>query len=226
MIIIQQLSKSYGAKIVLRNINLTFKRGEVHGIVGNNGAGKSSLFRCIAGMEPYEGVISSEYMQLKDHLGFLDTDPYFFSKITGSEYLRLIENGRQLKDCDFEDKNIFDLPLKEYAVNYSTGMKKKLAITGILLQNNDYFIFDEPFNGLDLQSNIIVSALILRLKALDKIILISSHIFSTLNDCCDRIHLLKDGSIEKSVDKADFGKIEQEMKRLTIGDKIEKLNLR
>lgn len=226
MIRIKNLSKKYGSKLILKDINLTFKEGEVHGIVGNNGAGKSTLFKCIAGIESYEGIVSSEHHRMKDYIGFLDTDPYFFPKITGEEYLRLLCYSRNVKDLNFKDKNIFDLPLGEYAVNYSTGMKKKLAITGVLLQGNDYFIFDEPFNGLDLQSNIIVTALIQHLKELRKVVLISSHIFSTLNDCCDQIHFLKNGEIVKSTGKENFRDIEEEMKQLTLGNKITKLGLK
>lgn len=226
MISITNLSKHYGNKTVLHAINLTFKRGEVHGIVGNNGAGKSTLFRCIAGVEDYEGKINAEFDPIKNHLGFLSTDPYFFSKITGEEYLRLLCHARNVSINSYAEKNIFDLPLSDYAVNYSTGMKKKLAITGILLQQNDYFIFDEPFNGLDLQSNIIVTAIIHHLKSLNKIVLISSHIFSTLNDSCDQIHLLRDGMIVKSNYAEDFKEIEEEMKQLTLGDRIHKLGIR
>jgi ABC-2 type transport system ATP-binding protein len=64
---------------------------------------------------------------------------------------------------------------------------KKLALTAILLQENKFFILDEPFNGVDIQSNIIITELIIKLKELGKTILISSHIFSTLNDTCDEI---------------------------------------
>lgn len=225
MIKIENLAKSYGNKRVLQDINLNFKRGEVNGIVGDNGSGKTTLFKCIAGVEKHEGTIVSDHNQLKDHLGFLHTEPYYFSKITGKEYIQLLCNGRQTDEKDINAKNVFDLPLNEYAVNYSTGMKKKLAITGILLQRNDYFILDEPFNGLDIQSNIIVTAIIHKLKELNKVIIISSHIFSTLNDTCDHIHLLKNGSIIKSVFKQEFEELEEEMKSLTIGSKIERLNL-
>jgi len=226
MISIHNLSKSYGRKMVLKNIILDFNTGEVHGIVGNNGAGKSSLFWCIAGIENHEGSVNSDHENIKDHLGFLQTDPYFFSKITGREYIQLLCIARRVVAHNFDGKNIIDLPLDEYAVNYSAGMKKKLAITGILCQENDYFIFDEPFNGLDLQSSIIVTAIIHRLKALKKIVLISSHIFSTLSECCDQIHLLKDGAVERSTNKEDFNIIEEEMKMLTLGNKIEMLNLK
>jgi len=226
MIIIQQLSKSYGKNKVLKDIDLTFKRGEIHGIVGNNGAGKSTLFKCIAGIEKYTGSITSEYEILKNHLGFLYTEPYFFSKITGKEYIQLLCNGRQISEEKIDEKNIFDLPLNQYASTYSTGMKKKLAITGILLQNNDYFIFDEPFNGLDLQSSFVITAVIHKLRSLDKVVIISSHIFSTLRETCDKIHLLENGAITKSNDKEDFDEIEKEMKTSILENKIERLNLK
>ena len=105
-------------------------------------------------------------------------------------------------------------------------MKKKLALTAILLQENDVFILDEPFNGVDIHSNIILTGIIHKLKALGKILVISSHIFSTLNDTCDELHLLKEGVFLKSVQKEEFSKLEKEMKDFVIGNKIEKLGLR
>jgi ABC-2 type transport system ATP-binding protein len=154
------------------------------------------------------------------------TDPFFFSKITGKEYIRLLCNARGKTNLDIDSKNIFDLPLNQYASTYSTGMKKKLAITAILLQENEYFILDEPFNGLDIQSNIILTEIILKLKELNKIVLISSHIFSTLSDTCEEIHLLRKGEQIKSVQKPEFKNLEEEMKEITIGNRIEKLELK
>lgn len=226
MIKITDLSKSYGKNEVLKNISMKFSKGRAYGIVGENGAGKTTLFRCIAGLENYNGEIVSGSTPLKNHLGLLLTDPYFFSKITGKEYIRLLCNARSKTKVEIESKNIFDLPLNQYASTYSTGMKKKLAITAILLQENEYFILDEPFNGVDIQSNIILTEIILKLRKLDKIILISSHIFSTLSDTCDEIHLLKKGEKIKSVQKADFKHLEQEMKEISIGNRIDKLRLK
>jgi len=226
MIIVNQLSKRYGANEVLKNISLQFMTGRVYGIVGENGAGKTTLFRCIAGLEDYQGEITSELKPLKNHLGLLLTEPFFFSKITGEEYIRLLCNARNRNVDTIKEKNIFDLPLNQYASTYSTGMKKKLAITAILLQENDYFIFDEPFNGVDIQSNLILTELIHKLKELNKIVLISSHIFSTLSETCDEIHLFKKGDQVKTVSKIEFGNLEKEMKAVTIGNKIEKLNLK
>ena len=226
MIKINGLHKTYGNNEVLTDINLAFSKGYVYGIVGENGAGKTTLFRCIAGLESYTGTIISDLNPLKNHLGLLLTDPFFFSKMTGKEYIRLLCNARGKTNIRIDEKNIFNLPLDQYASTYSTGMKKKLAITAILLQENAYFIFDEPFNGVDIQSNMILTEIILKLKALNKIVIISSHIFSTLSDTCDEIHLLRKGAQIKSVQKSAFKDLEQEMKAFTIGNSIEKLDLK
>lgn len=226
MIRIENLSKYYGTNQVLKNINLNFKKGRVYGIVGENGSGKTTLFRCIAGLENYSGQISSDLDKLKNHLGLLLTVPFFFSKITGREYIRLLCNARKKNTGDIDERNIFDLPLNQYASTYSTGMKKKLALTAILMQENRCYILDEPFNGVDIQSNILITDIIHKLKDLDKTVIISSHIFSTLSDTCDEIHLLKNGEVIKKVNREDFNKLETEMKEFTVGKKIEKLGLK
>jgi ABC-2 type transport system ATP-binding protein len=226
MIKMNDLSKVFGDKEVLKNVSMEFSKGNVYGIVGENGAGKTTLFRCIAGLESYSGEIISDVTPLKNHLGLLLTDPFFFTMITGREYIRLLCNARGKTNLDIDSKNIFDLPLHQYASTYSTGMKKKLAITAILLQENEYFILDEPFNGVDIQSNIILTEIILKLKELNKIVIISSHIFSTLSETCDEIHLLRKGEQIKSVQKSEFKNLEQEMKEMTIGNRIDKLELK
>ena len=226
MIKIKELSKLFGNKEVLKNLSMEFSKGNVYGIVGENGAGKTTLFRCIAGLESYSGEIISDVMPLKNHLGLLLTEPFFFTMMTGREYIRLLCNARGKTNVDIDSKNIFDLPLEQYASTYSTGMKKKLAITAILLQENEYFILDEPFNGVDIQSNIILTEIILKLKELNKIVIISSHIFSTLSDTCDEIHILRKGEQIKSVNKTGFKDLEQEMKEITIGNLIKNLELK
>ncbi|MEZ4918562.1 MAG: ATP-binding cassette domain-containing protein [Saprospiraceae bacterium] len=226
MIELKNLSKSYGNHDVLRDINLQFERGRVYGIVGENGAGKTTLFKCIAGLESCMGTIKSAFNPLKNYLGFLQTDPYFFPKITGWEYLRLFCVARDKTEVNIQEKNIFDLPLDQYAATYSTGMKKKLALTAILLQDNSVFILDEPFNGVDIHSNMLITEIIRELRALDKIVLLSSHIFSTLSDTCDEIHLLKNGAFVKKASKAEFDQLDREMKDFTVGDRVKKLNLK
>lgn len=225
MIKLQAVSKSYGSNQVLKDINLQLEKGKVYGVVGKNGAGKTTLFKCIAGLEKYDGNIESQLQPLKNHLGLLPTNAFFFPKITGKEYLQLFCNARKIKVNDFEKRNIFDLPLGQYASTYSTGMKKKLALMAILLQQNQVYILDEPFNGVDIQSNIIITQIIHQLKTLGKTIIISSHIFSTLSDTCDTIFLLKKGEIVRNVAQSDFKDLEQEMIDFTVGNSIEQLQL-
>ena len=87
------------------------------------------------------------------------------------------------------------------------------------------FILDEPFNGVDIQSNLIITEIIRKLQALNKTVILSSHIFSTLSDTCDEIYLLHKGRLAQSVKKQDFNRLKTEMKTFSIGNKIEQLEL-
>ena len=226
MIKIIQLSKYYGKKQVLNKMDLEFKAGNIYGVVGENGAGKTTLFKCLSGVESYKGLISSDYDNLKNHIGFLHTTPFFFTKITGKEYIQFMVNARNIKLLDIEDKNIFDLPLNQYATTYSSGMKKKLALTALLLQKNEVFILDEPFNGVDVHSNIIIVEIIKKLRGLNKIVIISSHIFSTLESICDVIYHIDKGILIEKVAPKDFKKLEAKMKEKTVGNRINNLGLK
>ena len=208
------IEKSYGKNHVLKGISISLHAGMITGIVGSNGAGKSTLFNCIAGWIDFDGEIEFSGGNLRESLGFLPTHPHYLSKITGAEYLRLICLASKQPNLDPDDYNIFNLPLDRYAAEYSTGMKKKLAILGILLQKNEVFIFDEPFNGVDIQSNILIQDLLRKLKERGKTILISSHVFSTLADTCDVLHHLKDGKIQRTVQPHEFKSFEADMVQL------------
>ncbi|MBP5370192.1 MAG: ATP-binding cassette domain-containing protein [Bacteroidales bacterium] len=225
MIRIKNLSKQFGKKVVLNNLSIEFDRGKIYGIIGENGAGKTTLFRCIAGLESFDGEIVSEINPLKDHLGYLTAEPFFFPMITGEEYIRLLCNARDKKISGIGSNNIFDLPLNQYVTTYSTGMRKKLALLAVLLQGNDIFILDEPFNGIDLNGSIILTEIIHRLKELGKTVIISSHIFSTLSDTCDEIHILREGAITQTVERENFYLLEKEMKDTVVKGKIEGLEL-
>ena len=102
MITLSNISKSYGNKKVLNNINMVFKPGEIYGIAGENSAGKTTLFKCIAGLETVEGEVEYDKGILKNAMGFLHTDPFFFSKITGQEYLQLLCNARKIPQVNFK----------------------------------------------------------------------------------------------------------------------------
>ncbi len=218
MIKVDLISKSYDGYPVLEDIHLTFQKGEVYGVVGRNGSGKTTLFKCISGLEMFIGTIAYDGGILKNQVGYLPTVPYFLSNMTGYEYLVLLCNARGVSRKDIAQYNIFDLPLDKYAEIYSTGMQKKLAITGLLLQKNEVFILDEPFNGVDIASNLMIQEILNGLKTLGKTVIISSHIFSTLYDSCDYLHYLKEGRLKYSLPKGSFDAIEEDMKKEGIGD--------
>ena len=225
MISIKKLYKSFGKVDVLNDINLTFLQNEINGIAGRNGAGKTTLFRCIAGLEDHGGQVILEQEKLKYKIGFLAADPYFMTRITGREYLQLLSNASGSGKIDFDAKNIFDLPLDQYANTYSTCMKKKLAFTGILIQDNEILLLDEPFNGVDIQSNILITEIIKRLKTRGKTIILSSHILGSLSELCDQIHILDAGSIAKTVSHSEFESLSQEMIDDDFQDKMDRLEL-
>ncbi len=225
MITITNLSKSYGFTDALIEVNLQLEPGKVYGVVGPNGAGKTTLFNCLTGLISYSGSIVYAQQKLRNYMGFLPTEPYFLSWITAREHLQLICNARKIKNIDLDKANIFELPLDRFASAYSTGMKKKLAITGILIQKNQFFILDEPFNGVDIQSNLLISELILALKAKGKTLIISSHILSSLTDICDQFIILKEGRIVQQAGRDEFAEIEKQMRKSEIGNKLQRLDL-
>ena len=220
MIQIKNLSKGFGGKKVLSGINIDMQPEKAYGVVGANGAGKTTLFRCIAKMEKFEGSI--EGLTTRDFpttIGYLPTQPPVLSKITGKEYIKLLLAARKIRIKELP--NIFDLPFNQYVESYSTGMLKKLALQGVVLQDNSILLLDEPFNGLDYESNLMVMEILKRLTQKGKTLLISSHIFSVLSDCCDEIFVLEEGKISKTVGKEDFVKLESEMKSKLVGRKID-----
>ncbi|MEO0733168.1 MAG: ATP-binding cassette domain-containing protein [Bacteroidota bacterium] len=225
MIELSDLRRDFGSKAVLRGVGATLLPGRVYGIVGENGAGKTTLFRCLAGLITCEGDIHDPHNQLATKLGFLQTENYFLPKLTGREYLRLLCQARSVPVPPLDAQNLFDLPLDDYAETYSTGMKKKLALLGVLLQGNEVFILDEPFNGVDIQSNLLITEIIRELRRRGKVVLISSHVFTTLRAVCDELFLLREGRFAEHVLPEEYGRLEQDMIAVTVGDRVRQLAL-
>ena len=224
MIQLVEISKSFGSHVVLDRLSFTFENNKVYGIVGKNGSGKTTLFRCMTGLESCKGEVVSEHQPLKDHIGYLPTELFFFKLMTGLEYVRFVCHARNKKIENIAGKNFFDLPLNDYISTYSTGMKKKLALFAILLQDLPYYIFDEPFNGIDLQSSELVLELIKALKQRGKTVIMSSHIYTTLTQTCDEICLLDEGCFKQHVLKADFDTLEQSMHQEIVGNALDLLD--
>jgi len=223
MINVKSIEKSFGKTSVLDYLDIHFPTGQVSGLVGRNGAGKTTLFNCIAGLEDYNGTVKSNHNNTKDRLGYLSTSPHMLSRITGREYIQFLANARGEKIESIDQKNIFDLPLDRYGTHYSTGMKKKLALTAIMLLKNDYYLFDEPFSGVDLDSNLIIKSIIKKLKSIGKTVIVSSHIYDTLTQVCDSISILDKGKIVKRVHQSEYDQLESILVNSTVDEMVDRL---
>lgn len=198
---------------ILKGVNLIANEGQICGVLGMNGAGKTTLFKTIYGMLTAQtGSITFGGVPLgKEAIGYLETENYFYPFITGREYLQLLS-----PDLDINEQlnTIFALPLDNIIDSYSTGMKKRLAFWGLMLQNKTVIILDEPFNGVDIESVECFYLLIQKMKKAGKIILISSHIIESLTRICDKVAYLKDGQIQKEYTRHEFQELEQDIRNI------------
>lgn len=211
MLTIRNLQVEYKTKDpILKGIDLTMEQGKIHGLVGLNGAGKTTLLNTLYGyIRPLDGSILYDGTILKRRdIAYLEAENYFYPYMTGREYLNLFPEGKNGFEIDSWQK-IFCLPLDDITENYSTGMKKKLALLGALKPDKPILILDEPFNGLDLESAHILTLILQQLREKEKTVLVTSHVFETLTSCCDYIHHISNGMIEHSYSKEQFGLLQQ-----------------
>jgi len=209
MLKISGVRAGYGADDILKGVSLEAMPGEIHGILGVNGSGKTTLFRMLNGWLPERAgttTLGSEELAAKD-IGFLETDPYFYPFMKGKEYLEILKIKNSNYNIELWNE-IFQLPLDQLADEYSTGMKKKLALLGLLAQDRPVLVLDEPLSGVDIESNVKFQEIILRLKKSGKTILLSSHILIALTSICDKISLLSGGVITKTYNKEEFPNLE------------------
>ena len=210
MISIKDLTISYGPTTVIDQLHLDLQIGHIHGLAGLNGSGKTTLLNTMHGLiKPKSAIINfNENPLSKRDISFLPTENYFYPNITGNEYLSLFEN------VDFKTdqwNELFHLPLDQIIDSYSTGMKKKLALMGVLKQNKSILILDEPFNGLDIETGRTLHTILSRLKQTGKTILITSHILDSLTDLCDQIHYLEEGKVKFTKGKEAFQEFKQDI---------------
>lgn len=192
----KNVNKSFKKVEILKNINIEFTSGNIYGIYGRNGSGKSVFLKMIAGfMVPTNGEIlfDNENLNLKKefpkNLRALIENPSFFPNLTGFENLKLLSKI-QNKIGDEEILNALDIVNlteekdKKYS-KYSLGMKQKLGIAQAIMEEPEILILDEPFNGIEEKT---VKKLIKYLKEIkkDKIIIISTHIKEDLLDLSDK----------------------------------------
>ncbi len=212
MISIKNLTVNFSNNKVLDDITIDFVPNKVYGIVGLNGAGKTTFFNALSSdLKIDSGNISFNEKTITNRdIAYLETVNFFYSRITGKEYLNIFKQTNP----DFNLNSLQEflkLPLDELIETYSTGMKKKLALLGVLKQNKQLFLLDEPFNGLDLETNKILELIVTTLKEKGKTVFLSSHIIDPLLTVCDEIHFLENGRFTKTFNKTNYHKLEDEL---------------
>lgn len=193
-------------KDVLEDINLTFDEGKINVIIGQNGCGKSVLFKCILGLLKktkgditLDGVKKTKEASYFKNTGALIEEPDFHEYNSGYDNLRYLASINN----NLNEKYILEL-LERFNLTkdrnklvkfYSLGMKKKLGIIQAIMENQRLIILDEPTNGLDKKSKLIFYDLMKELKEQKKIILIASHIDSDIKEIADRVIKIDKGKI-------------------------------
>lgn len=209
MLTITDLRCAYGDKPVVDIPRYELAPG-VHGVVGLNGAGKTTLLNALYGF----GRNASAAVRWKGadmfhgNTAFQEAESYFYPGITGREYLDLFMPTTGTADTDALN-GLLEVPLDQLISTYSTGMKRKLVLLGVLRLDREVVLLDEPINGLDLASVRVLEAIIRRLAERGCTVLITSHVLGPLVALCDRIHLLERGKFTRSFERGKTDGLEE-----------------
>ena len=203
---VKSLSKSFGKHRVLKDVNITFEKQKIHGIVGRNGSGKTMLFKCILGMMPFpEGEITvqgrriGKDIDVPDDIGMIIESPGFLPGYSGYANLRLLSRIRKRIGRDEIVRAIGSVgldPLSRKKVGrYSMGMRQRLCIAQAIMEDPSILILDEPMNGLDNRGVCEIRELLLKMKDQGKTILIASHNSEDIRRLCDTVCEMDDGNL-------------------------------
>ncbi|MBQ8472898.1 MAG: ATP-binding cassette domain-containing protein [Bacilli bacterium] len=204
---VKNINKSFKGNLVLNNVNMHFETGNIYGLSGRNGSGKSVLLKVLTGLYKADsGTISinDKVIDYKkefiENLGSLIEGPKFFSNLTGFENLKFLANIKgKIKDEDIlntlETVNLISEKDKKYS-KYSLGMKQKLGIAAAIMENPDILILDEPFNGIEDISVLKIKNYLKEIKE-NKIIILSTHIKEDLEELSDHIYYFDAGMVSE-----------------------------
>ena len=209
VISVQNVSKDFGQERVLRSVTRDFARGKIHGIVGNNGSGKTVLMKCICGfLLPTEGKILVHGKQVgKDvdfpsGLGVIIETPGFLPGYSARQNLQFLAGIRRKigkKEIDEAIRKVgLDPEAKKHVGKYSLGMRQRLGIAQTIMEEPSLLILDEPMNGLDNQGVQEMRQLFLKLKEEGKTILLASHNREDIAALCDTTVEIDRGKITKT----------------------------
>lgn len=202
------LTKVYGQKVVVDNIDFSVYNGEIFGFLGRNGAGKSTTINMITGIvKPTAGTITlfesgNISKQLRKRVGVLPDSSNYYNDLTAYQHIKLfcsIKGVRSRKKEIYELLNQVGLDNydKKKVASFSLGMKKKLGLAQALIGNPDLLFLDEPTSTLDPESAILIRDLIQSLAENGKTIFMTSHNLDEVEKICDRIAIMEHGKIVK-----------------------------
>ena len=197
-IIIENLRKSFGEEEILHGICREFETGKIHGIVGNNGSGKTVMMKCICGfLRPDEGHVFVNGLEVgkdidfPEDMGIIIETPGFLPGVTGMKNLKLLASLRGIADDRRIRQTIervgLDSKLRKPVSKYSLGMRQRLGISQAIMEDPSLLILDEPFNGLDKHGVAKIRSLIKELRAEGKTILLASHNQADIDELCDTV---------------------------------------
>ena len=210
MIQVNGLTKYYGNRPAAKDITFEVGKGEVFGLLGTNGAGKSTTIKMLCGLlKPTRGSIKiggidiqKMPLKAKSMMGYLPENPLIYDRITGAETLELIGKLRKLSDEMIEQRITYyasSLGLGEQIHNevgtYSKGMRQKLAIAMTLIHDPDMVLLDEPASGLDPRYTKLLKDWILNLANNGRTVLLSTHIIEMAESLCTKIAIIDQGKL-------------------------------
>jgi len=225
---LKDLKKDYGAKSVLKGIDLKVNRGQIIGYIGPNGAGKSTTIKILLGLEgDYSGTveifgkeITDDKTDFKKKIGYVPEIAELYDNLTAREYLTFVGElyGIGFEEADEKAQrlmNVFGLEQVYHTriSSYSKGMKQKVLIISSLLHNPDLLFLDEPLSGLDANSVMVFKEILGVLAANGKTIFYSSHIMDVVEKISNRIILINDGKI---VADGSFKELKEQNKEGTL----------
>ncbi len=212
---IQNLTKNFGQFKAVDHISLSVAQGEIYGFLGPNGAGKTTTIKMIAGLlKPDHGEIiingcnlAENPTKCKQETGYIPDRPWLFEKLTGIEFLQFIASLYNLDKAGFNTStryflNLFDLSeWKNHLIeSYSHGMRQKLIMISVLMQEQPLLVIDEPMVGLDPKSARLVKEIFKQRAREGTAIFLSTHSLEIAEELCHRITIITEGKLRISGD--------------------------
>jgi ABC-2 type transport system ATP-binding protein len=206
-IVINDVSKSFGKKLVLNHISLNVESGQVYGLIGPSGSGKTTLVKIIVGMDqPTTGKVqvletAVPNLKLLQKIGYMAQADALYGDLTGAENLAFFASLFQLNK-EKQKKRIayaadlvnLTADLDKKVQDYSGGMKRRLSLAVALIQDPDVLILDEPTVGIDPELRISIWTELNRLKSAGKTILVTTHVMDEAEKC-DQLAMVRNGEI-------------------------------